>query len=260
MKIFLFPAERTKKAQEAAAVLGKTYSKYVTADMAAADVIVPLGGDGTLLHVLHEVIRLGKNIPVFGLNRGSVGFLLNDYRDSGLLKRIEKAHSVTLHPLKATIKTVQGQTHEAWGVNEVSLLRETRQAAKIKIVIDNVVRMKQLICDGLIVSTPAGSTAYNLSANGPIIPLNANILAMTPISAFRPRRWNGALLPESCDIRLEIINPKDRPVSAVADFTEIRDAESVRIREDRNVSLTLLFDPDLNLDERIRKEQFMVWA
>jgi len=260
MKIFLFAAERTKKAQEAALALTKTYKNHVVETMEEADVIVPLGGDGTLLHVLHEVIKLGHNIPVFGLNRGSVGFLLNEYRDTGLLKRLEKAHLVTLHPLKATIKTVKGETHNAWGINEVSLLRETRQAAKIKIVIDNVVRMKQLVCDGLIVSTPAGSTAYNLSANGPIIPLNANILAMTPISAFRPRRWNGALLPDSCDIKLEIINPKDRPVSAVADFTEIRDAESVRIREDRDVSLTLLFDPDLNLDERIRKEQFMVWA
>ncbi|TVQ83344.1 MAG: NAD kinase [Micavibrio sp.] len=257
MKIFLLAAEKTKKALEAAAALAETYKPHIVAGMGDADVVVVLGGDGTLLHALHEVIALGRDLPVFGLNRGSVGFLLNEYRERGLLKRIEKAHRVTLHPLKARIKTVSGEIREAYGINEVSLLRETRQAAKIRITVDNTVRMKQLICDGLIVATPAGSTAYNLSANGPIIPLNGNILALTPISAFRPRRWSGALLPNGCDIKLDIINAVNRPVSAVADFTEIRDAESVRIREDRKLSLTLLFDPELNLDERILKEQFM---
>lgn len=256
MKIFLFTAEGTPKAQEAQGILHTQYKEHLVDDIQDADVCVVLGGDGTLLHALHKTIGQESDIPVFGLNRGSVGFLLNNYDPDNLIARIEKAHRVDLHPLKMKVKTVSGETHEAYGVNEVSLLRETRQTAKIRITIDGVERLKQLVCDGLIVATPAGSTAYNLSANGPIIPLNANILALTPISAFRPRRWNGALLPNGCEIELEIISPQNRPVSTVADFTEIRDAASVHIQEDRNVTLTLLFDPDLNLDERIRKEQF----
>ncbi len=256
MKIFLFTAERTKKARDSHETLAKKYGDYIVSDIKDADICVVLGGDGTLLHALHKTIDQKRDIPVFGLNRGSVGFLLNDYSEDHLLERLEKAHRVALHPLKMCVTTASGEEHQAYGVNEVSLLRETRQAAKIRITIDGVERMKQLICDGLIVATPAGSTAYNLSANGPIIPLNANILALTPISAFRPRRWSGALLPNGCEIELEIINPTDRPVSTVADFTEIRDTVSVHIKEDRDVTMTLLFDPDLNLDERIRKEQF----
>ena len=190
------------------------------------------------------------------MNRGSIGFMMNEYQENNLIDRLKKAHMVELHPLKMAAKTLSGEEHIAYGMNDVSLLRETRQTAKIKIIIDGIVRMEELICDGLIISTPAGSTAYNLSANGPIIPLNANILALTPISPFRPRRWRGALLPNGCEIELEIIKPKYRPVSAVADFTEIRDVAYVKVIEDKTIKINLLFDPELNLDERIRKEQF----
>jgi NAD+ kinase len=218
-------------------------------------VVVALGGDGSMLRALHDSVKHKK--PVFGMNRGSIGFLLNEYRDEGLLERLNKAQRVTMHPLRMTVTTLDGKKHDQLAVNEVSLLRETRQAAKLKIKIDGVVRLDELICDGLIVATPAGSTAYNLSAHGPIVPLSAGILAVTPISAFRPRRWRGALLPQSSKIELDILEHQNRPVSAVADFTEIRDVVHVDIWQDNNVNINLLFDPEMNLDERMIKEQFM---
>lgn len=250
-KIALVAAPATP-AQRAAARLRKRYD-FVPVDQ--ADVIVALGGDGLMLETLHA--NIGQNVPIYGMNRGSVGFLLNAYRETGLLKRLRAATLVTLHPLRMKARTVKGSVHAALAINEVSLLRETSQAAKLRIRIDGTVRMKELISDGALVATPAGSTAYNLSAHGPILPLGAELLALTPISAFRPRRWRGALLPASARIRFDVLEPMTRPVSAVADDTEIRDVKWVDIREDRKISLTLAFDPEHALEERIINEQFL---
>lgn len=251
MKIHFYAAD-TKGAQTALAALTALYGDCPTAD---ADVCVALGGDGSMLRALHDSIQHGK--PVFGMNRGSVGFLLNEYRCENLVQRLQNAQTVTLKPLRMTVTTLDGAKHEALAVNEVSLLRETRQAAKLSIHIDGILRLNELICDGVIVATPAGSTAYNLSAHGPIIPLEAGILALTPISAFRPRRWRGALLPQNSRLTFTVQEPDNRPVSAVADFTEIRDVEKVEVWKDTNVSINLLFDPEMNLGERMIKEQFM---
>ena len=251
MKLAFYTAD-TKGAKRAYKVLADRHGEVAFDE---ADVIVALGGDGSMLHALHESLKC--NTPVFGMNRGSVGFLLNEYRDDGLVERIKAAECYTLHPLKMMVKTLDNETHEAWAVNEVSLLRQTHQAARLRVVIDEKERLEELICDGVIVSTPAGSTAYNFSAHGPIVPLNSDILALTPISAFRPRRWRGALLPHTSDIHLEVLDPEDRLVAAVADYREFRRVKSVRVVEDRSKTLSLLFDPELNLDERIRKEQFM---
>ncbi|MBL8712668.1 MAG: NAD kinase [Alphaproteobacteria bacterium] len=251
MKTCFFAAE-THGAQEARAKLSAAYGHTPMED---ADVIVALGGDGSMLRALHEGLRLKK--PVYGMNRGSVGFLLNEYSDKNLMQRLERAQVVKLNPLRMKVTTMNGGSQDALAINEVSLLRETRQAAKLKVTIDGVVRLDELICDGIIFSTPAGSTAYNLSAHGPIIPLSAGILALTPISAFRPRRWRGALLPQSARLKLTIMEARNRPVSAVADFTEIRDVETVEVWQDTSVEISLLFDPEMNLDERMIKEQFM---
>jgi NAD+ kinase len=251
MKTCFFAAE-THGAQEARAKLSAAYGHTPMED---ADVIVALGGDGSMLRALHEGLRLKK--PVYGMNRGSVGFLLNEYSDKNLMQRLERAQVVKLNPLRMKVTTMNGGAQDALAINEVSLLRETRQAAKLKVTIDGVVRLDELICDGIIFSTPAGSTAYNLSAHGPIIPLSAGILALTPISAFRPRRWRGALLPQSARLKLTIMEARNRPVSAVADFTEIRDVETVEVWQDTSVEISLLFDPEMNLDERMIKEQFM---
>ncbi|TAL30257.1 MAG: NAD kinase [Alphaproteobacteria bacterium] len=251
MKPHFFAAETTQ-AQEARKRLTATYGD---APLEEADCIVALGGDGSMLRALHDSIRHKK--PVFGMNRGSVGFLLNEYREKGLTERLDRAQTVKLNPLCMRVTTMTGRMRDALAVNEVSLLRETRQAAKLKVTIDNVVRLEELICDGIIFSTPAGSTAYNLSAHGPIIPLNAGILALTPISAFRPRRWRGALLPQDTVLKITILEAPNRPVSAVADFTEIRDVETVECWLDKSIEISLLFDPEMNLDERMIKEQFM---
>ena len=251
MKTCFFAAE-THGAQEARAKLSAAYGHT---PMDEADVIVALGGDGSMLRALHEGLRLKK--PVYGMNRGSVGFLLNEYSDKNLMQRLERAQIVKLNPLRMKVTTMNGGAQDALAINEVSLLRETRQAAKLKVTIDGVVRLDELICDGIIFSTPAGSTAYNLSAHGPIIPLSAGILALTPISAFRPRRWRGALLPQNVRLKLTIMEARNRPVSAVADFTEIRDVETVEVWQDTSVEISLLFDPEMNLDERMIKEQFM---
>ena len=219
-----------------------------------ADVIVALGGDGFMLQTLHRFMAQGT--PIYGMNRGSVGFLMNDYRADGLLERLERAEQAVLHPLRMIATTGDGARHEALAINEVSLLRETRQAAKLRISIDGRVRMDLLVCDGILLSTPAGSTAYNLSAHGPILPIDADVLALTPISAFRPRRWRGAVLPHSARVCFDILESDKRPVSAVADMTEVRDVSRVEIHEDRAVSLRILFDEGHNLAERILMEQF----
>lgn len=240
---------------EADAARARLVARYGQVDPAAADVVVALGGDGLMLETLHGFLAQGT--PIFGMNCGSVGFLLNEYRDDGLRERLARAEAVTLHPLRMVARTMDGSVDQALAINEVSLLRQTRQAAKLRILVDGVVRLDELICDGALVSTPAGSTAYNLSAHGPIIPLGAGVLAVTPISAFRPRRWRGALLPHRARIRFEVLECDKRPVSAVADYTEVRRVTSVDIAEDRSVALTLLFDPEHNLEERILKEQFV---
>jgi NAD+ kinase len=219
-----------------------------------ADLIVALGGDGFMLEMLHQYID--RHVPIYGMNRGSVGFLMNAFREHGLIERLHKVQGVVLHPLRMRAKLADGSEVEALAINEVSLLRETRQAAKVRIRIDGKQRLEELICDGVLVSSPAGSTAYNLSAHGPIIPLGAGILALTPISAFRPRRWRGALLPHTAKVTFEVLEADKRPVSAVADYTEARDVTEVDVYEDRSIDLTLLFDPEHNLEERIIAEQF----
>jgi len=253
MKKIAFAAADFEAAQEA---LSHLQARYAHVDPADADVVVALGGDGFMLETLHTCIE--RNTAVYGMNLGSVGFLMNEFREDGLDTRIAHAKEVRLHPLCMKTQTVNGEEAEALAINEVSLLRESRQTAKIRIVIDGETRIEELACDGVMVATPAGSTAYNLSVYGPIIPIRAGLLALTPISAFRPRRWRGALLPEKTHVTFEIIEPIKRPVSAVADHTEIRDVLRVDVRQDRSKTLTLLFDPEHNLEERIVKEQFLL--
>ncbi len=240
-----------KEAEDAKTRLGERYDPVAPEE---ADVVVALGGDGFMLETLHRFMDLAK--PIYGMNRGSVGFLMNAYDENDLVDRLNKAEPSTLHPLKMTAWARDGGKHEALAINEVSLLRETRRAAKLKITVDGVERMNEMICDGVLVATPAGSTAYNLSAAGPIIPVGADLLALTPISAFRPRRWRGALLPHKAAVEIEVIDSDVRRVSAVADYTEVRDVSRITVNEDRSVSLTLLFDPEHDLEERIIKEQF----
>ncbi len=230
--------------------------RYGAASLDRAEIVVALGGDGMMLETQHRL--LGRNLPVYGMNCGSVGFLMNDFREEALDERLAAAQAAILHPLRMRAFTGAAEPSEALAINEVSLLRETRQAAKIRIVIDGKARLAELICDGILVSTPAGSTAYNLSAHGPIVPLGANLLPLTPISAFRPRRWRGALLPAEAEVVFEVLEHEKRPVSATADYTEVRDVRRVEVREDRSVSLTMLFDPDHGLSERIIAEQFTV--
>jgi NAD+ kinase len=252
---FSKPCFTASSAPEAVAAQRELTKRYGNAK-ADADVVVALGGDGFMLHVLHKYAR--KNIPVFGMNRGSVGFLMNEYSPNDLLERLDITHAQALHPLRMKAKTDKGKVHNAQAFNEVSLLRETRQAAKLRITVDGRVRLEELICDGALLSTAAGSTAYNLSAHGPILPIDAPLLALTPISAFRPRRWRGALLPRRCEVVFDILEADKRPVSAVADHTEVRRVVSVTVAEDANTSVTMLFDPDRSLEERILAEQFIV--
>jgi NAD+ kinase len=231
-------------------------ARYGDADFRHADVVVCLGGDGFMLETLHRT--LSRDVPVYGMNCGSVGFLMNAFQEDDLPERLARAQEVVLHPLRMVAVTRTGAVEEALALNEVSLLRQLRQTAKIRITIDGRVRLTELVCDGVLVSTPAGSTAYNLSAHGPIVPLSADLLALTPISAFRPRRWRGALLPSAADVLFEVLEGDKRPVSAVADFTEVRDVASVAVSEDRALKTTVLFDPDQGLSERIIAEQFTV--
>ena len=244
-------ARPTPDAQAAAAALSR---RYATVDPEKADAIVALGGDGLMLQTLHRF--MGSGTPIYGMNKGSVGFLMNDYRDDELIERLAAAQRSVVHPLQMTVRDVRGRTHAAQAVNEVSMLRQTYQAAHLSISVDGRVRLPELIADGVIVATPAGSTAYNLSVGGPILPLNAPLLALTPISAFRPRRWRGALLPDHARIIIEAIEPERRPVSAVADHTEVRDVAFVEVSMDSSVDLVMLHDPGHSLDERILREQF----
>ena len=244
-------AAETDTAQQA---LEELCERYPSVPPERAEIIIPLGGDGFMLETLHRF--RSKGVPIFGMHRGSVGFLMNPYRPDGLVERLSAAQPVVLHPLEMTAVDEHGARRGALAFNEVSLLRESRQAAKLRVSVDGVVRIEELMADGILVATPVGSTAYNLSAHGPIIPLGAGVLAMTPISAFRPRRWRGALLPHQAKVRIEALESDKRPVSAVADFTEARDVVIVEIRENRNIAMTLLFDREFNLEERVLKEQF----
>jgi NAD+ kinase len=246
-------SSHTEVAQAAEALLRR---RYHFADPEQAETLVALGGDGFMLQTLHRMLEAGVMKPVFGINRGTVGFLMNDWRIDRLPERIAGAKAIRVAPLQMQATTVSGETFTYAAINEVSLLRETRQTAKIEISVNGRVALPELACDGVLVATPAGSTAYNLSARGPILPLQAKMLALTPISPFRPRRWSGAILPDDTAVCLTILEAQNRPVSAVADQTEVRDVARVEIRLDRERSLTLLFDPEHALDERIAMEQF----
>ena len=228
--------------------------KFGSNSVNSADVIVVLGGDGFMLEAIKN--QMEKNLPLFGLNYGSVGFLMNTVNDEDLIQRLNSSQSIKIAPLSMTADTTDGSTHEAIAINEVSLLRETHQAAKIKISIDKNVRLEELVCDGVLLSTPSGSTAYNLSAHGPILPINADVLALTPISAFRPRRWKGAILNNKSEVKFEIIDSKKRPVSAVADSVEVRNVNSVSVKQDSKNKVELLFDSQHSFEERILNEQF----
>ena len=246
-----FLAAPTPGADAAKASLVERYGDIAAAD---ADVIVALGGDGMMLHTIHDTLE--RDVPIYGMNRGSVGFMMNAFEEDDLKARLNRAQLIELHPLKMQAIDTDGRQHIELAINEVSLLRETRQAAKIRIIVDDIPRIDEMICDGVLVATSAGSTAYNLSASGPIIPIGAELLALTPISAFRPRHWRGALLPSKAKITFEVIEPTDRSVSATADFNEVRNVVSVTVTQDRQHTAQLLFDPEHNLEERVLKEQF----
>ena len=239
---------------EAEAARRALIERYGDASAEEADVIVALGGDGFMLETLHDALEIKK--PIFGMNRGSVGFLMNDYTEDGLVERIEAASPTVIHPLSMRAVTLSGEEQLGLAINEVSLLRQTRQSAKLSIAVDGRVRLPELICDGVMVATPAGSTAYNLSAHGPVIPLGAGILALIPISAFRPRRWRGALLPQTASVTFEVLEADKRPVSAVADDLEVRHVARVEVSERRDLALTMLFDADRSYEERVLAEQF----
>ncbi|WP_264047165.1 NAD kinase [Methylobacterium flocculans] len=246
-----FVASPTEDARQAAATLMRHYD-HVPPD--EADVVVALGGDGLMLQTLHRFMHAGT--PIYGMNRGTVGFLMNEFREDGLIERLESTKRSIIHPLMMSALDIEGRRHEARALNEVYMLRQTHQTAKLRISVDGHVRLPELIADGVLAATPAGSTAYNLSVGGPILPLNARLLALTPISAFRPRRWRGALLPDFARIRIEVLDAEHRPVAAVADHTEFRRVCTVETWLDHATNLTLLHDPGHSLDERILREQF----
>ncbi len=255
------PAIETKKlaflasgTEEAETARARLVEKYGDVPPEEADCIVALGGDGLMLRTLHRFMDAGK--PIYGMNRGSVGFLMNQYRETGLRKRIAEAKPSIVHPLLMNAINLGGDEFCAHAINEVSLLRQTSQIAKLRILVNGQERLAELVTDGVLVATPAGSTAYNLSANGPIVPLEAQLMALTPISAFRPRHWRGALLPDSARVRIEVLESQKRPVSVVADHDEFRDLAFVDISMDHATSLVLLHDPGHSLEERILREQF----
>ncbi len=249
--VLAFVASGAPEVELAARRLSRFYGDH---DPANADVVVALGGDGFMLQTLHRF--LGTEKPIYGMNRGSVGFLMNEFREDGLAERIAAAERSVVHPLNMRATDVSGHIVEARALNEVSLLRQSFQAAKLEISIDGRIRLPELVSDGVLVATPTGSTAYNFSANGPILPLNAPLIALTPISAFRPRHWRGALLPDTTGITIRVLEHEKRPVAAVADHFELRDAIEVRIAMDRTINLVMLHDPGHSLDERILREQF----
>lgn len=247
-------ASPTESARDAERRLRAAYSFVAPQD---ADIIIALGGDGFMLQTLHQMLETDRIVPVFGMNLGTVGFLMNEWHLDGLEERLSGAKPVKVTPLRMTVSTVSGETHTLPAINEVSLLRETRQTAKLAVQVDGRIVIPELVCDGVLVATPAGSTAYNLSAHGPILPLGSGLVALTPISPFRPRRWRGAILPEKTRIRFSVLEAVKRPVSAVADQREIRDVREVEVANDPSTPLTLLFDPDHTLDDRIAAEQFI---
>jgi len=246
-----FVASPTPLAQSARRAL---VARHGQSKIAEADAVVAIGGDGFMLQTLHR--HLERGLPIFGLNRGTVGFLMNKFSEQDIVQRIREAEMVTLHPLRMIATRAKGRPRTAFAINEVSVLRQTRQAANIRISVDGRVRIDPLVCDGALLSTPAGSTAYNLSVHGPILPLGTGALALTPISAFQPRQWRGAILPRNVKVRFDILESDKRPVSAVADHTEVRDVISVEIEEDRTTKIRMLFDPEHNLEARILNEQF----
>jgi NAD+ kinase len=246
-----FVASPFAEAKDAEKRLRKLYG---TVKPENADVIVALGGDGLMLQTLRQFMRSGT--PIYGMHRGTVGFLMNDFRIDKLRERLEAAETTIIHPLLMQARDNRGRNREHHAFNEVSLFRQTYQAAKLRILVDGRERLAELVADGVLVATPAGSTAYNLSAQGPIIPIDAPLMALTPISPFRPRRWHGALLPDRAQVRVEVLTPERRPVAAVADHDEVRDVRSVDIRMDHSIGMPILFDPGHSLDERILREQF----
>ncbi|WP_147111196.1 NAD kinase [Tateyamaria sp. syn59] len=246
-----FAASRAPVAQTARAAL---IGRYGDADPAQADVIVALGGDGFMLQTLHSSQHL--NAPVYGMNRGTIGFLMNEYGESDLVTRLEAAEEAELNPLSMTASTPEGQSHKALAINEVSLLRAGPQAAKLRITVDGRLRMDELVCDGALVSTPAGSTAYNYSAHGPVLPIGSDVLALTAVAAFRPRRWRGALLPKMAKVRFDVLEGDKRPVMAEADSRSFANVSSVEIESDPSIVHRILFDPGHGLEERLISEQF----
>jgi NAD+ kinase len=246
-----FVASPRPEAREAMLKLRHMYGSVREED---AEVIVALGGDGLMLDTLRR--HMNDSVPVFGLNQGTIGFLMNDYQENDLPERIAAAKASVIHPLRMTAISLDGSTHENVAINEVSLLRQTHQTAKLRILVDGAERLNEIICDGALLATPAGSTAYNLSAHGPILPLGCGLLALTPISVFRPRRWRGALLRRESVVRFEVYDPDLRPVAASADSQEVRNVVSVDVAEDRSRSMVMLFDPHRSLDERMLAEQF----
>lgn len=246
-----FVASPTEDAHAAHAALA---ARYGDSPIETAEVVVALGGDGFMLRTLHR--HMARALPVYGMKLGTVGFLMNQYHADDLLGRIARAQPTVLRPLLMEVGTEAGSSVSALAFNEVSLLRQTKQAAHVRVSLNGVAKLEELICDGVLVSTPAGSTAYNLSAHGPILPLGSRMLALTPISPFRPRRWRGAILPAVTEVKFEILDPYKRPVSATADSHEVRDVVEVRVRESSEQTMTLLFDPEHNLEERILNEQF----
>ena len=248
-----FLAAKSKKAQHTLKLLSQKYNNY---NLKESNIVVVLGGDGTILSLINDEVYLEKKI--FGMNRGTIGFLMNNYKIDNLIHRISTSKETKLNPVQMKVTDVNNKTYNALSLNEVSLLRQNRFAANVRVKIDNKMKINKLVCDGILVSTPAGSTAYNLSAHGPILPLNSTLLALTPICPFRPRRWKGALLPEKSKITLEIINPEKRPVSATAGQVEVRNVKKVEISYNFKKTLKLLFDKDQNLEEKILNEQFIL--
>ena len=246
-----FLASQAPEAEKAREALVRRYGDAKPED---ADIIVPLGGDGFMLRTLHKFMTAGK--PFYGMHRGTVGFLMNEYEEARLRERLAAAETAVIHPLVMRARDTKGRVHVHHAINEVSLFRQTYQVSRLAIFIDGKERLSELMADGVLVATPAGSTAYNFSAQGPIIPINASLLALTPISPFRPRRWRGALLPDRAHVTIKVLDPTRRPVAAVADHAEVRSVREVEIGMDYSISMQMLFDPGHSLDERILREQF----